>query len=102
MYPDDIYGAKLCQIEGCIGKGPCPRCGEVNYRLMGYYGARARWAKTWGVSEEEADARIVYGQMTRDLRRAERDGDTEHAELLREALAEDFPEREAIGQDKGD
>ena len=94
-YPDDIHGAALCQIEGCMGKGHCPRCGEVNYGLMGYYGARARCAKLWGVSEEEADARIVYSQMTRDLRRAERDGDTETADLLREALAEDFPEKQA-------
>lgn len=56
-YPDDIYGARLCVIEGCFGNGRCPRCGDVNYALMGYYGARARWAKAWGITPEEVEAR---------------------------------------------
>ena len=57
-YPDDISLASVCLIEGCIGEGHCPRCGETNYRLLGYLGAIARWAKQWGVSKEEAERRI--------------------------------------------
>jgi len=57
-YPDDISGRDLCYMEGCLGNGVCSRCGEVNYRLIGYYGAVARWAKAWGVSEDEAARRI--------------------------------------------
>src|SRR3990167_6935658 len=53
-YPDDISDWAICQMEGCIGKGSCPRCGEVNYQLMGYYGAVARWAKRWSVTEDAA------------------------------------------------
>jgi hypothetical protein len=53
-------------MEGCIGKGPCPRCGEVNYGLMGWYGAVARWAKAWGVTEHEAETRIAAHQIARD------------------------------------
>ena len=34
----------------------CPRCGFVNYAWMGYLGARRRWAKVKGVSEEEIEA----------------------------------------------
>ena len=66
--PDDIgpNDSRLCQIEGCMGKGPCPRCGEVNYALMGYYGAVARWAKTWGVSEDEAQRRMENNARRRD------------------------------------
>jgi len=44
-----------CAMEGCRGKGNCPDCGQVNYRLLGYYGAVARWAKAWKVSEAEAE-----------------------------------------------
>lgn len=58
-YPDDLPLSAYCEIEGCIGRGPCPRCGKVNYALMGYYGAIARWSKVWGVSEEEAERRMV-------------------------------------------
>lgn len=65
--PDDISNndSRLCQVEGCMGKGPCPRCGEVNYRLMGYYGAVARWAKEWGVSGDEAERRIENHERDR-------------------------------------
>ena len=65
--PDDISAndPRFCQMEGCIGKGPCPRCGEVNYRLMGFYGAVARWAKKWGVSEDEAERRIGQHQLAK-------------------------------------
>lgn len=59
FYPDDITGPALCYMEGCVGKGPCPRCGETNFRLMGYYGALARWARAWGVSEDEAEHRFI-------------------------------------------
>lgn len=58
-YPDDISGSALCHMEGCSGKGPCPRCGKTNYALMGFYGAVARWAKAWGVTEEEAERRMT-------------------------------------------
>ena len=57
-YPDDISGEAVCHIEGCLGKGPCPRCGAVNYALMGYYGALARWGKVWGLTEEETELRF--------------------------------------------
>lgn len=66
--PEDISddNPRLCQAEGCIGRGPCPRCGEVNYALMGYYGAIARWAKVWRVTEEEAERRIENNQGRQD------------------------------------
>lgn len=66
--PDDISDndPRLCQAEGCIGRGPCPRCGEANYRLMGYYGAVARWAKEWGVSEDDAERRMENSARVRD------------------------------------
>lgn len=57
-YPDNISGADLCHMEGCIGRGNCRRCGRVNYAEMGYYGALARNAKRWGVSEAEAERRM--------------------------------------------
>lgn len=66
-YPDDITGPQLCYMEGCIGKGNCPRCGEINYHLLGWYGAVARWAKAWGVSEEEAEKRIERHQEEASL-----------------------------------
>lgn len=65
-YPDDITGPSLCIIEGCVGKGRCPRCGEINYHLMGWYGAVARWAKAWGISELQAEERIIANQMRKD------------------------------------
>jgi hypothetical protein len=61
-YADDLSASAYCQIEGCLGKGPCPRCGETNYHLMGFYGAVARWAKVWGVTEDEAEKRITDHQ----------------------------------------
>ncbi len=62
MYPDDLSNSALCAIEGCLGKGNCPRCHKVNYPLLGYYGAVARWAKAWGVSQGEAERRILERQ----------------------------------------
>ncbi len=67
--PDDIgdNDSRLCQIEGCTGeKGPCPRCGEVNYRLMGYWGAVARWAKAWDLTEKETTRRMENAARKRD------------------------------------
>ena len=64
-YPDDISNWVICQMEGCEGKGNCPRCGEVNYRLLGYYGAVARWAKEWGVTEDAA-ATLIFEHQERD------------------------------------
>ena len=58
-YPDDIHDWQICHMEGCLGNGHCPRCGRVNYALLGFYGAVARWAKAWGVSKEEAEHRIA-------------------------------------------
>lgn len=57
-YPEGLQPWAYCQMEGCVGKGRCPRCGEINYHLMGYYGAVARWAKAWGISEKEAEKRM--------------------------------------------
>lgn len=57
--PDDVGGPDLCYMEGCVGRGKCPRCGKTNYALMGHYGAVARWAKEWGVSEEDAERRMM-------------------------------------------
>ena len=65
-YPEGISGSDICLMEGCTGKGPCPNCGETNYHLMGWYGAVARWAKAWGVDEEEAAERIMAHQRARD------------------------------------
>ena len=89
MYPDDIgpMHAGLCVMEGCIGNGYCPRCGETNYRLMGWYGARARWAKAWGVTEDEADRRITKHQLEREMKRARRDGEDWQATDLEWVLA---------------
>jgi len=58
-YPDDLRGIDLCCMEGCVGNGHCPRCGKTNYRLLGFFGAVARWAKAWDVSKEEAERRIT-------------------------------------------
>lgn len=66
MYPDGLRPDAYCYMEGCIGRGRCPRCGDVNYNLMGYYGAVARWAQAWGISEDEAERRIGENQMARD------------------------------------
>ena len=60
-YANDASRAAAC-YTGCIGRGQCPRCGGINYRLMGYYGAIARWAKAWGVSEAQAEERIIAHQ----------------------------------------
>lgn len=67
MYPDGISGRDLCYMEGCVGKGNCYRCGEINYHLLGWYGAVARWAKEWGVTEDEAEERITRHQMQQDV-----------------------------------
>ena len=58
MYPDDIQGWQLCYIEGCLGKGNCSRCGKINYHLMGYYDAIAKWAKVWKCGAEDAEKRM--------------------------------------------
>ena len=70
-YKDGVGGSDLCHMEGCVGNGRCPRCGDINYALMGYYGAVARWAKGWGVSTEEAETRISVSQHAAWLRSAE-------------------------------
>ena len=62
MYPDGLSGSDMCHMEGCVGRGPCPRCGKTNYPLLGWYGAVARWAKVWGISEDEAEWRIMENQ----------------------------------------
>ena len=54
-YPDDTKGWQICIMEGHSGNGHCPRCGDVNYKLLGYYGARARWAKAWNMTEDEVE-----------------------------------------------
>ena len=67
-YPDDITGPQICIIEGHTGDGHCPRCGDRNYALLGYYGAIARWAKAWGVTKEEAQRRIDYRMLVKVLK----------------------------------
>lgn len=57
-YPDGLSASVYCVMEGCVGRGPCPRCGETNYAWMGYWGAVASAAKRWNVSEDEAMRRI--------------------------------------------
>ncbi len=66
--PEDIgyNDPRLCQIEGCEGKGPCHRCGEVNYRLMGYWGSVARWSKKWGLTEKETMRRMENNQRAKE------------------------------------
>ena len=61
-YPEGISAHHLCMMEGCIGKGHCPRCGDINYHLLGYWGAVATWAKRWKISQEEAEKRIEEHQ----------------------------------------
>ncbi len=57
-YPDGLSGSDYCYMEGCTGRGRCPRCGEINYAEMGYYGALAKWSKQWGISEAAAERRF--------------------------------------------
>ena len=57
-YPEGLLPWHFCHMEGCVGNGHCPRCGKTNYHLLGYYGAVARWAKAWGVTPKEAEARF--------------------------------------------
>lgn len=57
-YPDDIQPWQICIIEGCASPN-CSRCGTIDYRWMGFMGAVATAAKRWGVSKDEAEARIV-------------------------------------------
>lgn len=66
MYPDGINGVDLCYMEGCIGKGNCPRCGAINYHLLGYYGAIARWAKVWNVTQEETEKRMEAKALAKE------------------------------------
>ena len=65
-YPDDLPLSAYCQMEGCVGRGTCPRCGETNYRLMGYYGALARWGKVWDTTEEETEKRFTENRRKQD------------------------------------
>ncbi len=59
-YPDGMLPHQYCHVEGCIGKGNCPRCGEIDYTLMGMYGVIAKCAKMWDVTEDEAINRIKW------------------------------------------
>jgi len=44
--------------DHCDAKGPyCSCCHTMNYGLLGIMGARARWAKAWGITEAEVNAR---------------------------------------------
>lgn len=55
-------------------KGHCPDCGHVNYRLLGWFGARARWAKAWGVTEQEAEDRMARTDIEKRLKSGELEG----------------------------
>ena len=48
--------------------GHCANCGDVNYRLLGWFGAVARWAKAWGVTKDDAEDRIVRSQIAKDIK----------------------------------
>ena len=50
-YPDGLTESDICLMDGHEGDGHCPRCGDVNYRLLGYIGAIASAAKRWGCSK---------------------------------------------------
>ena len=52
-------------------------CGDVNYRLLGYYGARARWAKAWGVTEDEAADRMARRDIEERIKTGELIGPVE-------------------------
>lgn len=72
---DDLEAAASCHMGDHFGHDgkewrgePCSRCGETNYRLLGYYGAVASSAKRWGLSKEEAEARMVRSAIERDLK----------------------------------
>ena len=61
MADGTLSGSDYCIMEGCVYKGrsaTCLRCGRTNYPLLGYYGAVGFWAKRWGLTREEAEARI--------------------------------------------
>lgn len=62
-YPPNMSGSDMCHVEGCIGKGPCPRCGNTDYAWMGYWGAIARWSRKWGISERETERRFNQSQI---------------------------------------
>ena len=49
----------LCRLgDHCDWKTPhCSCCGDVNYRWLGYLGARARWAREWNMTPEQVEAR---------------------------------------------
>lgn len=65
-YPEGLPSSAYCQMEGCRGRGHCPDCGRTNYALLGYYGAIARWAKKWGVTQTAAEERIIARRMRED------------------------------------
>lgn len=71
--PDGLPESAFCQMEGCIGRGRCPRCGDINYHLMGFYGAVATAARRWGISQDEAEKRIRANQEARWDRAIERE-----------------------------
>ncbi len=48
--------------------GACRNCGDVNYHLLGWYGAVARWARAWKITEDEASDRITRRQIAADLK----------------------------------
>ena len=58
-------------------KGHCPDCGHVNYRLLGWFGARARWAKAWGVTEDEAEDRMARRDIEKRIKKGELIGPVE-------------------------
>ena len=63
-----------CHYGDHLPVGHCSNCGNVNYSYLGYLGAVARWAKAWGITKEEADERIVRGDIQRALDAGELEG----------------------------
>ena len=67
-----------CLMGGCRGRGNCPDCGRVNYRLLGYYGAIGRWSKVWSLTADQTEDRMIRHAVGRDVQSgAMSDGDAE-------------------------
>ncbi len=65
---NDLATRAACAMGDHGGlRGYCPDCGHINYRLLGYYGAVARWAKAWGVTQDEAEDRMVRHAIQQDI-----------------------------------
>ena len=75
---NDLATRAACAMGDHGGlKGHCPDCGDVNYRLLGWYGAVARWAKAWGVTEDMAIDRMARRDIEKRIKSGELEGTAE-------------------------